>query len=112
MTFRDQVAADITGVFLNPDEFAETHTLDNTELLAVVSRDSSTKRSGISSRNYDGLHGEFITVNFRAADFARTPKQGENIKLDGKPYKVDSCNVAMGMVTLKIGAYRMGGAFA
>lgn len=112
MTFREQVVADISGVFINPDEFAETHTLDGTELLAVVSRDSSTHRSGTSGRNYDGLHGEFITVNFRAADFARTPKQGENIKLDGKSYKVDSCNVAMGMVTLKIGAYRMGGAFA
>lgn len=112
MTFREQVAADITDVFLNLDEFAETHTLDDTELLAVVSRDSSTKRSGISSRNYDGLHGDFATVNFRAEDFARRPKQGENIKLDGHLYKVDTCNVSMGMVTLKIGAYRMGGAFA
>lgn len=112
MTFREQVVADLSGVFINLDEFAETHTLDNTELLAVVSRDSSAKRSTLSSRNYSGLHGDFATVNFRAADFARRPKQGENIKLDGKLYKVDSCSVAMGMVTLKIGAYSMtGGAF-
>lgn len=111
MTFREQVAADITDVFLNPEEFAELHTIDTTELLAVVSRDSSTKRSGVSSRNYDGLHGEFLTVNFRAADYDRRPQQGENIKVDGKLYKVDTCSEAMGMVTLKVGAYRMGGGF-
>lgn len=97
------------GVFINADEFAETHTLDSTELLAVVSRDTSTKRSGVSSRNYDGLHGDFATVCFKASDYDRRPKQGENIKLDGKLYKVDACSVSMGMVTLKIGAYRMGG---
>lgn len=111
MTFREQVVADITDVFLNPDEFAEMHTIDTTELLAVVSNDASLKRSGVSSRNYDGLHGEFLTVNFRAADYDRRPKQGENVKIDGKLYKVDSCTVSMGMVTLKVGAYRMGGGF-
>lgn len=86
------------------------HTLDGKELLAVVSHDTTRKKSGIASHNYDGIHGDFATICFKAADYDRRPKQGENIRFDGKLYKVDSCSISMGMITLGVGAYRMGGA--
>ena len=109
MGFREQVEADIGNVFLNPDEFAETHNLDGTELLAVVSMSRTRPKSGAASRNYDGLHGDFATVNIRKADFPRFPKEGENIRLDGKRYTVEECRDVMGMLRLVLAAYRMGG---
>ncbi|WP_314905001.1 hypothetical protein [Selenomonas artemidis] len=109
MSFRDQVAADIDAVFLNTDEFAELHTIDGVEVRAVASENVTRKKSGIASRNYDGLHGDYAKVTCKAADLQRVPNQGENIKLDGKRYKVERCVNNMGMLTLTLAAYRMGG---
>ncbi len=110
MSFREQVDADIDRVFLNHAEFGDVHKLDNVELLAVVSTSKTRQRSGVQSRNYEGLHGDFATVNIRKDDFPRIPKQGENIRLDGKLYKVGECRDNMGMLYLELVAYRMGGA--
>ena len=110
MSFREQVADDIGNVFLNDAEFAEIHTLDGVELLAVVSTNQTRQRSNLQQRNFDGLHGDWATVNIRKEDFPRVPKQGENIRLDGKAYKVAECRDIMGMLRLSLAAYRMGGA--
>ena len=110
MSFREQVEADIGNVFLNLDGFAEMHNLDGTELPAVVSTSKTRPKSGSVGRNYDGLHGDFATVNIRKADFPRIPKQGENIRLDGKRYTVEECRDNMGMLHMVLTAYRMRGA--
>lgn len=110
MSFRDQVAADIENVFLNPEEFGEIHNLDGVELLMVMSTSKTRPKSGVSSRNYDGIFGDFATVNIRKEDFPRIPKQGENIRLDGKRYTVEECRDNMGMLHMVLAAYRMGGA--
>ena len=39
-SFKDCVAADIHGVFLNNQEFASTHTIDGKEMDAVVDDDA------------------------------------------------------------------------
>lgn len=109
MSFRDQVASDIDRVFINPDEFAELHTINGEEVLAVVSKDETKKRSRISSRNYDGLHGDFATVNVKKELLKAIPANGQNFKLDGKLYKVDKCTDNMGLLTIELAIYRMGG---
>ena len=40
-SFKDCVAADIHGVFLNTQEFADTHTIDGRKMDAVVDDDAS-----------------------------------------------------------------------
>ena len=110
MSFHDQVAADIDNVFLNTEEFGEQHNLNGVECLAVISGDISKKRSTLASRNFDGLHGDFIAVTTKKASLKSLPAQGQNFKLDGKLYKVDDCTDDMGMLTILLGTYRMGGA--
>ena len=110
MSFRDDVLADIDNVFLNLNEFAEYHIINGAEVAAVVSTLKTDMKSTISSRNYDGLHGDFVTVNVRKSDFTRIPKQGENIRVDGKRYTVDEVRDNMGMLLMILSAYRMGGA--
>ena len=39
-SFKDCVAADIHGVFLNTQEFADTHTIDGRKMDAVVDDDA------------------------------------------------------------------------
>lgn len=109
MSFRDQVAADIDRVFMNSSEFAEPHTVNGDEVMAVVSGNQTKKRSGISSRNYDGLHGDFTTISVKKALLKAIPAQGQNLKLDGKLFKVDKCVDNMGILTIDLAIYRMGG---
>ena len=109
MSFHEQVALDIGNVFLNTEEFVEPHNLDGTELMAVVSISRTRPKSGTASRNYDGLHGDFATVNIRKEDLPHIPKEGDNIRLDGRRYTVEECKDIMGMLRLVLSAYRMGG---
>jgi hypothetical protein len=111
MGFKDMVAADISAVFLNPDEFGETHNLNGTDCVCVISGDETDKRSAAlldSRRTPDGLSGDFVTVCVKASDLPYIPKMGTNFKVDGKLYKVDTCTNDMGMLTMTLGAYRMG----
>ena len=43
-SFKDCVAADIHGVFLNTQEFADTHTIDGRKMDAVVDDDALLER--------------------------------------------------------------------
>lgn len=111
MSFKDMAAAD-AGVFLNMDEFAETHELDGVPCVCVLSRDETDEKAAAmpgGRRTPDGLHGDFLTVCVRKSDLTRIPKQGENFKVDKKRYTVDSCADDMGILTITLGAYRMGG---
>lgn len=110
MGFHEIVTADIDRVFLNLNEFGEKHRLDDVELIAVISTSQTKQRANVQSRNFEGLHGDFMTVNIKKSDFPRIPKQGENIRLDGKLFKVSECRDNMGMLYIELAAYRMGGA--
>lgn len=110
--FKDMVAADISAVFLNPDEFGEEHDLDGTICTCVISGDMTEKRAAIlpgGRRTPEGLHGDYLTVCVKTADLEKIPKQGTNFRVDGKRYTVDTCTEDMGMLTITLGAYRMGG---
>lgn len=114
MSFKDMVTADIASVFLNLDEFGEVHNLDGQECACVISSDMTNDRLAAlpgGKRTPDGLHGDFITVCVKAEDVKKIPVQGTNFKVDGKRYTVDSCTEDMGMLTITLGAYRMGGGF-
>lgn len=111
MSFKDMVAAD-ASVFLNPDEFGETHDLNGKACVCVLYSDLTDKRKAMipgGRRTPDGLHGDFLSVCVRKSDLERVPKQGENFKVDKKRYTVDSCTEDMGILTITLGAYRMGG---
>ncbi len=108
--FKDMVEADIRDVFINAEEFAETHVLNDVELMAVLTVDRTKRKSEFKVGNYDGLHGDFATLYFKKSEYPRVPKHNENITLDGKRYKVENCNEEMGVLCLVLAAYRMGGA--
>ena len=114
MGFKEMVAADISAVFLNPAEFGERHDLNGTECICVVSGDTTEGRNASlpgGQRTPDGLHGDYLTVCVRTSDLPSVPKQGTNFRVDGKRYTVDNCTEDMGMLTMKLGAFRAGGGF-
>ena len=109
-TFKECVEAGLSDVFINMVEFAEMHTLEGVELPCVISVNKTAQKSEQKEKTFDGLHGDFITLFVKKVDAPRVPKQGENIKLDDKRYKVKSCRDDMGLLSMLLEAYRMGGA--
>ena len=110
--FKDMVEADISNVFLNLDEFGEIHNLNGSDCACVISSDKTDDRTANiqgGRRTPEGLHGDYITVCVKTADLPKIPVQGTNFKVDGKRYTVDTCTDDMGVLTITLGAYRMGG---
>ena len=104
MSFREALAADAEGVFLNLDEFGEEHVFNGVPLVAVV-EDSD---AGSSSRSFDdlvnpgsyGLDVQTRTVRILDGVLPRRPAPLEGVVLDGLSYQVVSVVPQLGMLDI------------
>lgn len=107
MDFKDCVAGDIHGVFLNRMEFADTHTIDGREMDAVVDDDAllerDAARGGVHS---DGIYRVRRLLYVAKADYGGRPPSGKRLNLDGREYRVVQADDAAGMLTIEIEANR------
>ena len=98
-TFKEQIAADISTTFLNCLEFADTHTVNDNELLE---RD----KAKIMAAQTEGTYKARRLVYVAKADFGPRPAQGAMLTLDGKAYKVKSCTEEAGVLAIELEAVR------
>lgn len=105
MDFKDAVAAD-SDVFLDPGEFAETHTVTmgglTKEVTAVLDSDLESEATVSTS---DGL--SYATKRFyvRDADLPRAAAVGKAISIDGTAYLVTGMTDDMGLQALTLAVY-------
>ena len=108
MTFKELMKRDL-DTFINPDEFAELHTVDGVEIMAVADKYTQAK-SGSESKTFPVLHGDFVELCFKTSDFVaakeRLPKHGDRIKVDGRMYTVENCENEHGITIIILNAYR------
>ena len=108
MTFKELMKRDL-DTFINPDEFAELHTVDGVEIMAVADKYTQAK-SGSESKTFPVLHGDFVELCFKTSDFIavkeRLPKHGDRIKVDGRMYTVENCENEHGITIIILNAYR------
>lgn len=97
MSLKDVMAADLTAVFFNPNEFAAEHNINGVNMVALVDSDITKERSNRISGNFDGIYKSEISLFVRAADMAKRPVRGQALRLDGKLYVVSDCTEAEGM---------------
>ncbi|GAA0205987.1 hypothetical protein [Selenomonas dianae] len=102
MGFKDQVAADLTRVFLNPAEFAEEHDLNGSVCLCVVEKSRTEEKylRGATYDVYEGIHGASVTVHVEARLLPEIPVEGMQFDLDGKIMLVDSCTNEAGLLSI------------
>ena len=81
-SFKDCVAADIHGVFLNNQEFASTHTIDGKEMDAVVDDDALLERDAARG----GVHtdGTYRTRRLLYVDKSRL-RRAAHVGQDPEP---------------------------
>lgn len=100
--FKDMVEADIEGVFINPDEFADTHTWSggtgkSYEIKAVVDDDILIRQY---SSQFDFMGQDSHMIFSPAAGFKKKPKNGDAVHFDGNLYTVDRIEEDMGMYAI------------
>lgn len=103
--FKNMVARDIENVFLNLDEFAEEHNLNGTTCKCILQDFSVAEDLSIDeqmSQSYPGLYGRRLLVNCKTAALPEVPVTDQNFRVDGKLYIVESCDNAMGMLTIQL----------
>lgn len=120
MSFKDMVEADIENVFLNNNEFAETHTIkydretyENIPILLTKAKEM--KRPVTVSDHAEGIHKMTTTVHIALSDLGGVvPEQKQEISIDdgealGKTffgqYRILTSDCEMGMVMLELEAF-------
>ncbi len=106
-SFKDCVAADIHGVFLNTQEFADTHTIDGRKMDAVVDDNAllerDAARGGVHS---DGIYKVRRLLYVSRDDYGGRPPSGKRLVLDGREYRVVQADDDAGMLAIEIEAIR------
>ena len=103
-TFKDMVAEDL-DIFINADEFAETHQLNDTKCLCIIQSPSSEERAvgpGAAYDMYRALSGVKLTIHVKTADLPELPHEGDTMTVDGEYYRVAQCIDDMGILTITL----------
>lgn len=101
-TFKDQVAEDNITVFLNGEEFADTHNLNGTECIAILQDISVAESLSTGAGTTPGIYGSRMQVNCKKSDLPEVPVTDQVFTIDGKVYLVESCADDMGMLTIQL----------
>lgn len=115
MGFKEMVAADIKGVFLNPDEYGEPRTiiLDGEKyenIIVVISGVKEQDRHQLTSDHGQGLYAATSVLHCAIADLGgRQPEKGQRIKISDdstgqffKPFYVTKSDCEMGMLRVEL----------
>lgn len=106
-SFKDCVAHDIHGVFLNTDEFADTHMIDGREMDVIIDDDALVERDAARGGVHtDGTYRVRRLLYVDKDDYGGRPPSGKRLNLDGREYRVVQADEAAGMLSIEIEAIR------
>lgn len=88
LDFKSLLARDVEEVFLNPDEFGESHTIDGVAMTAMIDEMENIEREKKMKSKMDGIYARQILLYVKASEFGSLPAQGRLLMLDGKRYMV------------------------
>lgn len=105
-SFKDQIKADM-AVFLNPQEFAEGHTIDGRKMTVLVDENELLERDksklGVHT---DGLYKSRRLIFVSKDEFGPRPAKGKQLNFDGRIYRVEDCTEEDGMLAIELGVNR------
>lgn len=104
--FKDIIAADVSGVFLNVDEFSDIHKVNGREMPVQIDNNEQIEREKRVNQSMDGIYTNQKLIYVSAKDFGALPKQGAVLKLDGSIYRVVDAIDEYGVFSITIEANR------
>lgn len=87
-TFKEVMRDDVSGVFMNADEFADIHIVDGKKMTVLIDDNEIIEREKKMKSNMDGVFVRQKLIYVKPEEFGAIPVVGRAIMLDGKPYRV------------------------
>lgn len=107
-SFKDCIAADVTGVFLTPLEFADTHTVNGRKMIVLVDENELLERdkSKVMGTSQGGTYKARRLIFVTRLEFGPRPAQGVILEMDGREFQVADCTEEAGILAIELGAVR------
>ena len=106
MSFKDIIADDVHGVFMNPQEFSEMYTVNGVEMAVQIDSNEQIEREKRFNQHMDGIYLNQKLIYVAASDFGPLPKQGSILTLDKRTYRVADAVSEDGVYSITIEANR------
>lgn len=103
--FKDAIAKDVKTVFINLDEFAEEHNLNDEIVACIVDKDIISEQAN-KSEIREGVFVNTLTIYVDVKDVKERPVKGEQIRLDDEWYFVEDVSVEDGVLVIVVEANR------
>ena len=105
--FKDMVARDVKNIFLNSEEFGETHTVNGHRMTIVLSGADHTENDqrdseGRTRYGKSATYSRQIVMHVASEDFGRLPAQGDDVVLDRMHYQVADAVDQQGMFCITL----------
>ena len=104
--FKDIIADDVKGVFLNTEEFSDLHIVNGKEMPVQIDNNEQIEREKRFAQNMDGIYLNQKLIYVSAEEYGPLPKQGSLLTLDGKKYRVADAIDEYGVYTITLEANR------
>ena len=106
MGFKDIIKADVHNVFLNLEEFADTHTVNGTDMAVLIDNNEQIEQEKRNNQNMDGIFTNQRLIYVAASDFGPLPKQGSLLTLDKRTFRVADAIDEDGIYSITLEANR------
>jgi len=107
VSFKDQIKQDLSGIFLNLDEFADLHRIEGKEVPVVIDSDIMAKLSKIGDNRIHGMDEADMVIMGKASDLPENLDPGRLLNLDGREVIVVTTTSEMGLVQIAVRQNRM-----
>lgn len=99
MGFKEDLITDLDTVFLNNNEFSETHIINGKEIECLFDDSKLREKQG----GADVAITESCALLFvKSSEIGAKQTEGAPFNIDGKPYFVDEWDEDMGMTTITL----------
>ena len=105
--FKECIAADVSNVFLNRLEFADTHTVNGKKMAVLVDENELLERDKARLvAHADGIYKSRRLIYVAQKDFGRRPAIKAVLTLDGQAFRVADCTAEAGILAIELEAVK------
>ncbi len=105
-SFKEMIAEDVKGIFLNVEEFSDMHMVNGVEMPVQVDEIEQIEREKRFNQHMDGVYLQQKLIYVPASDFGPLPKQGALLRFDKRTYTVADAIEEDGVYSITLEANR------
>ena len=106
MGFKAIVKPAVHNIFLDLEEFADTHIVNGNEMPVLIDNNEQIEREKRINQNTDGIYTNQRLIYVAASDFGPLPKQGSLLTLDKRIFRVEDAIDEDGVYSITLEANR------